>query len=145
MRTKLFIAVLVLAGVSLLGQTLGDITGQVADPSGAGVPNSVVTLSNPSTNAVRQASTNEQGLYSFPSVPPGTYTLKVEHPGFKTVTSNVEVQVQQSVRLDITLQVGDVSQTVEVSAAASLLQAENATLGAVISNESIVELPLNGR
>jgi hypothetical protein len=145
MRTKLFIAVLVLAGVPLLSQTLGDITGQVGDPSGAGMPNAVVTLTNPSTNAVRQANTNEQGLYSFPSVPPGTYTLKVEHPGFKTTTSNVEVQVQQSVRLDITLQVGDVSQTVEVSAAASLLQAENATLGTVVSNESIVELPLNGR
>ena len=145
MRTKSFIAVLLLAGLSLQGQTLGDITGQVGDPSGAGMPNAVVTLTNPTTNAVRQANTNEQGLYSFPSVPPGTYALKVEHPGFKTTTSNVEVQVQQSVRLDITLQVGDVSQTVEVSAAASLLQAENATLGSVVSNESIVELPLNGR
>ena len=145
MRTKLFIAALLLAGLSLLGQTLGDITGQVGDPSGAGVPNSVVTLTNPTTNAVRQASTNEQGLYSFPSVPPGIYNLKVEHPGFKTTTSNVEVQVQQTVRLDITLQVGEVSQTVEVSAAASLLQAENATLGTVVSNASIVELPLNGR
>jgi hypothetical protein len=145
MRTKLFVAVVLLSGLALLGQTLGDITGQVADPSGAGVPNSVVTLTNTATNAVRQANTNDQGLYSFPSVPPGTYNLKVEHPGFKTATSNVEVQVQQSVRLDITLQVGEVSQSVEVSAAASLLQAENATLGAVISNESIVELPLNGR
>src|SRR5689334_14826245 len=113
MRTRLFSAVLVLAGASLLGQTLGDITGQVTDPSGAGVPNSVVTLTNPTTNAVRQASTNEQGLYSFLSVPPGTYTLKVEYSGFKTATSNVEVEVQQSVRLDITIQVREVSQTVE--------------------------------
>ena len=145
MRTKWFVAAVLFCGVSLLGQTLGDITGQVGDPSGAGMPNAAVTLTNTSTNTIRQASTNEQGLYSFPSVPPGTYTLKVEHPGFKTATSNVEVEVQQSVRLDITLQVGEVSQSVEVSAAASLLQAENATLGAVVSNASIVELPLNGR
>src|SRR5215471_11737476 len=112
MRTKWFVAVLLLSGLSLIGQTLGDISGQVADPSGAGVPNSVVTLTNTATNAIRSASTNEQGLYTFTSVPPGIYSLKVEHPGFKTTTSNVEVQVQQSVRLDMTLQVGQVSESI---------------------------------
>src|ERR1700687_3615479 len=111
MRTKWFVAVVLLSGLSVIGQTLGDISGQVADPSGAGVPSSAVTLTNTATNAVRTAATNEQGLYTFPSVPPGTYNLKVEHPGFKTTTSNVEVQVQQSVRLDITLQVGQVSES----------------------------------
>jgi len=145
MRIRLFIAVVFLSGLSLTGQTLGDISGQVADPSGAGVPNSVVTLTNTATNAVRTANTNEQGLYTFTSVPPGTYNLKVEHPGFKTTTSNVEVQVQQSVRLDMTLQVGQVSESVEVSATAALLQAENATVGTVVETKSITELPLNGR
>jgi hypothetical protein len=145
MRTTWFLAVLLLSGLSVIGQTLGDISGQVADPSGAGVPNSVVTLTNTATNAVRSASTNEQGLYTFTSVPPGIYNLKVEHPGFKTVTSNVEVQVQQSVRLDMTLQVGQVSESIEVSATAALLQAENATVGTVVETKSITELPLNGR
>jgi hypothetical protein len=146
MRTKWFIAVVLLSGLSVIGQTLGEITGQVADPSGAGVPNSAVTLTNTTTNAVRQTTTNEQGLYTFPSVPPGIYNLKVEHPGFKTVTSNnVEVQVQQTVRLDLTLQVGQVSESIEVSAAADLLQSENATVGTVVETKSIVELPLNGR
>src|SRR6202051_3147019 len=145
MRTKLFVAVLLLAGLSLLCQTLGDITGQVADPSGAGVPDSVVTLTTTATNDVRQANTNDQGLSSCPSVPPGTYNLKVEHPGFKTATSNVEIQVQQTVRLDLTLQVGQVSESIEVSATADLLQSENATVGTVVETKSITELPLNGR
>ncbi len=145
MRTKWFVAIVLFCGVSLLGQTLGEISGTVVDPSGAGVPNSTVTLTNTATNASRTEQTNEQGLYTFPSVPPGTYTVKVEHPGFKTTTSNVEVQVQQSVRLDLTLQVGQVSESVEVSATAALLQSENATIGAVVENKTIVELPLNGR
>jgi hypothetical protein len=145
MRTKLFIAALLLSGLSLLGQTLGEISGTVVDPSGAGVPNSTVTLTSTSTNVSRTEQTNEQGLYTFPSVPPGTYNVRVEHPGFKTTTSNVEVQVQQSVRLDLTLQVGQVSESVEVSATAALLQAENATVGTVVETKSISELPLNGR
>jgi len=146
MRTKSFAAVLLLSGLSLMGQTLGEITGQVVDPSGAGVPDSVVTLTNTATNAARTTNSNEQGLYTFPSVPPGGYNVRVEHPGFKTAsTNNVEVQVQQSLRLDLTLQIGSVSESVEVSATATLLQAENATVGTVIETKSITELPLNGR
>ena len=146
MRTRLFVAAVLLSGLSLIGQTLGDISGQVADPSGAGVPSCVLTLTNTATNAVRTTNSNEQGLYTFTSVPPGIYNVRVEHPGFKTTTSNnVEVQVQQSVRLDMTLQVGQVSESIEVSASAALLQAENATVGTVVETKSIVELPLNGR
>src|SRR6516165_5233216 len=146
MRTKWFVAVLFFSGLSLFGQTLGEITGTVVDPSGAGVPNSVVTLTNTATNAIRNTETNQQGLYTFPSMPPGFYNVKVEHPGFKTAsTNNVEVQVQQSLRLDMTLQVGQVSESVEVSATAALLQAENATVGTVVETKSITELPLNGR
>ncbi len=146
MRTTLLFIAVVCFGLPVLGQTFGEITGRVNDPSGAGVPNAVLTLTNTSTNSVRQTDSTSAGDYSFPSVPPGTYNVKAEHPGFKVESSlNVEVQVQQTVRLDVTLQVGQVSETVEVSAAANLLQAENATLGSVISNTSIVELPLNGR
>jgi len=146
MRTKLFLGLLLCFGLPLLGQTLGDISGRVTDPSAAGVPAAVVTLTNTATNAVRTADTSGEGLYTFTSVPPGIYNIKVEHPGFRTVSStNVEVQVQQSVRLDLTLQVGQVSETVEVSASAALLQSENATVGTVVENREIVEAPLNGR
>ena len=110
MRTKWVLGAIVCFGLPLLGQTLGEITGRVSDPSGAGVPNSVLTLTSTATNAVRQADSGNDGFYSFPSVPPGIYNLKTEHPGFKTATSNnIEVQVQQTVRLDFTLQVGEVS------------------------------------
>src|SRR5665213_2432139 len=146
MRTKWFLGLLLCFGLPLLGQTLGDVSGRVNDPSGAGVPNAVVTLTNTATNAVRTAESSGEGFYTFTSVPPGVYNIKVEHPGFRTTSStNVEVQVQQSVRLDLTLQVGQVSETVEVSATAALLQSENATVGTVIENRGIVELPLNGR
>jgi Carboxypeptidase regulatory-like domain len=146
MRTKGLVALILLSGLSLQGQTLGEITGQVGDASHAAVADSIVTLTNTATNAVRQANTNAEGLYTFGSVPPGAYRLKVEHPGFKTVTSNnVEVQVQQSVRLDFTLEVGQVTESVQVEASADLLQSENATVGTVIETKSITELPLNGR
>jgi hypothetical protein len=146
MQTKWFLGTLLCFGLPLLGQTLGEITGRVSDPSGAALPNAALTLTSTATNAVRQADSGNDGFYSFPSVPPGIYNLKTEHPGFKTATSNnIEIQVQQTVRLDFSLPIGEASQSVEVSAAASLLQAENATLGAVIGNASIVELPLNGR
>jgi len=110
------------------------------------VPAGAVTLTNTATNAVRTAETSGEGLYTFTAVPPGVYNVKVEHPGFRAVSStNVQVQVQQSVRLDLTLQVGQVSETVEVSASAALLQSENATVGSVVENREIVEAPLNGR
>src|SRR6516225_7628970 len=146
MQTESFVAVLFFSGFSLFGQTLGEISGTVVDPSGAGVPNSAVTMTNAATNALRTAETNQHGLYTFPSVPPGFYNVKIEHAGFKTASSNnVEVQVQQSLRLDFTLQVGQVSESVEVSATAALLQSENATVGTVVETKSITELPLNGR
>jgi hypothetical protein len=146
MRAKLLVGTILCVGLPLLGQTFGEITGRVSDPSGAGVPNSVLTLTSTATNAVRQTDSGNDGFYSFPSVPPGIYSLKSEHPGFKTATgNNIEVEVQQTVRLDLTLEVGQVSQSVEVRAMANLLQSENATLGTVVSNASIVELPLNGR
>jgi hypothetical protein len=145
MPTK-FVAILLLSGLSLLAQTQGEITGRASDASGAGVPSATITLTNTSTNAVRQTQSGNDGFYNFPTVPPGVYDVKIEHPGFKTTTSNnVEVQVQQSVRLDLTLQVGQVTESVEVSASAELLQADNATVGTVIESKSISELPLNGR
>jgi hypothetical protein len=146
MRTKSIVAILLLSALSLLGQTLGDISGQVADASHAAVGESSVTLTNTATNAVRQTNTNAEGLYTFGAVPPGVYSIKVEHPGFKTATStNVEVQVQQTVRLDFTLEVGQVTESVQVEASADLLQSSNATVGTVIESKNITELPLNGR
>ena len=127
-------------------QTFGEITGNVRDPSGAVVPNASVAVTNAGTNATRNTVTNTEGIYSFPALNPGTYQVKVESQGFQpTVRSNVVLQVQQTARVDFALTVGQTTQTVEVSANALLLTTENATVGTVIEQRSIVDLPLNGR
>ncbi len=141
------VALLAMSAITtLLGQTLGEITGRVSDPTGTSVPGSTMTLTNVATNAIRTAATTDSGDYTFPAVPPGSYNVKTEHAGFKTATINhVELQVQQTVRLDFTLQLGQVNESIEVSAQAELLQAENVSLGTVIDNKGVIELPLNGR
>ena len=139
-------ALVALCASPLSGQTLGEITGRVADPSGAAVPGAVITLTNVSTNGVRSAISTSSGDYSFPAVAPGFYNLRTEHTGFKAAASNnIEVQVQQTVRLDIGLQVGQVSESVEVTGQADLLQSENASIGTVIENKDVTELPQIGR
>src|ERR1051325_10853253 len=146
-KTLLFIlcACAILAA-PVLAQTFGEITGEVRDSTGAVVPGVNVTIVNTATNATRSAVTNEAGVYSFPSLPPGVYNLRAEKQGFKSSTSaNIEVQVQANVRMDLEMAVGSVSETIEVTGAATLLSTENATIGTVVENKRIVELPLNGR
>jgi hypothetical protein len=146
MRTKLLLFGLALLGAPIFGQTLGEITGQIVDSTGAVIAGATISITNVSTNATRNAVSTDAGVYTFPSLPPGTYNMRVEKAGFKTATTNqIEVQVQQTVRMDFNLSVGQVSESVEVSAQASQLQAENSTVGTVIENKRIVELPLNGR
>ena len=129
-----------------VAQTQAGISGVIHDPSGAVIPGVTVTVTNPATNFVRTGISNEAGVYNFPVLQPGIYNIKVELPGFRTIEQNdVELQVQQSARIDFTLQVGDVSQTVEVSGTAALIATENATVGTVIENKRIVDMPLNGR
>jgi hypothetical protein len=141
-----FCGLAALFAMPVFGQTSGEITGRVSDSSGAVVPGATITLTNVNTSATRITQSTNAGDYTFPSVPPGFYNVKAEHSGFRAAASNnVEVQVQQSVRLDVALQVGQVSETVEVSAQSVLLQAENASLGTVVDNKAVTELPLNGR
>ncbi len=139
------IVLLALCG-AVSAQTLGDISGEVRDPSGAVIAGAKITLTNVKTNATRTTESNASGAYVFPALQPGLYSLRAEKEGFKSyVRTNVEIQVQLSSRLDIDLQVGSVSESIEVSAQSALLQTENATVGTVIENKRIVELPLNGR
>src|SRR5438477_452741 len=135
-----------LSVVSAVAQTQASISGVVHDPTGAVIPGVTVTVTNPATNFLRMAISNEAGVYNFPVLQPGIYKIKVELPGFRTIEQNgVELQIQQSARLDFNLQVGEVSQTVEVSGTAALIATENATVGTVIENRRIVDMPLNGR
>src|SRR5215472_3022546 len=127
-------------------QTLGEITGEVKDPSGAVAPGASITATNTDTNVARTTVTNAAGVYSFPALVPGPYQVKVEAPGFQPVVrTNIELQVQQTARVDFTLTVGQTTQTIEVSGAVQLLTTEGATVGTVIDEKRIVDLPLNGR
>jgi hypothetical protein len=124
----------------------GEISGAVTDQTEAIVAGVKITLTNTATNAVREVQTNDSGLYSFPALPPGVYTLKAEKAGFRAVErKNIEVLVGSANRIDIALQVGELANVVEIMGGAPVLQSENASIGTVIENRSIVELPLNGR
>jgi len=127
-------------------QTSGEISGLVTDPSGAAVSGATVTITSKATQATRNVTTNNEGLYSFPSLGPGLYELKVEQSGFKTVRlDNVKIEVQQTARLDVSLEVGQVDEMVTINSSVALLNSENTTLGTVIENKIVTELPLNGR
>ena len=145
-RSLLFVCLVIALAVPIWAQTLGEIAGEVKDASGAVVPNASVTATNTGTNVARTASSNDAGLYTFPALVPGVYSVKVEASGFRPVTkTKVELQVQGSMRVDFTLEVGQVAETIEVTGAAALMTTENATVGTVIENRRILELPLNGR
>ena len=103
----------ILAGTAS-AQTFGEIAGVVKDPSGAVIPGATVTATNTATNAMRVTQTNEAGIYTFPSLVPGNYSVKAEMPGFQTmVRSDVQLQVQQSARIDFTMQIGQRTDTVD--------------------------------
>ena len=135
-----------LSVLSLRGQTLGELTGEVTDSSGGVILGATITATNEGTNVSRQAVTNSAGTYSFPAMQPGIYRLRVEMAGFQSMERRgVELQVQQVARIDFRMEVGQATQTVNVEALAPLLTTENATTGTVIENKRILDLPLNGR
>jgi hypothetical protein len=127
-------------------QTFGEITGTISDSAGAVVAGADITVINTATSQTRQVTTNETGNFTVPFVPPGLYQIRVEKQGFKAATrGDVRVQVADSVRVNFTIEVGSVSESIEVQGGTPLLSTENATVGTVIDNRRIVELPLNGR
>jgi hypothetical protein len=145
-KVVLVVGLLGIASGVASAQTFGEITGVVQDPSGGFVPNASVTVTNTATNVARSTETNTSGLYSFPDLTPGTYEVKVVAVGFgATVKTGILLQVQQTARVDFALALGQAAQTIEVAANAALLSTENATVGTVIEEQRIMDLPLNGR
>lgn len=129
------------------GQTsTSQISGTVRDASGAVVPSSAVTLTNEATGVSQKQTTTEAGVYAFPSIPVGAYSVKVEASGFRTaVVSGHVVQVSTPSVVDIQLEIGTAAEVVNVTGSAELLQTSNATIGNVVEQKAIVNLPLNGR
>src|SRR6266566_6344398 len=130
----------------LSAQNCAEVTGAVFDATGAVMAGAAVTAISAATNQVRRATTNETGNYSLPYLVPGTYDVRVESAGFKIATrKGVELQVGAVARIDFKLEIGEITQQVEVTGGAPLLNTETAALGTVIENRRIVDLPLNGR
>jgi hypothetical protein len=137
---------LIFAGLAA-GQTLDTgILGTITDPGGAIVPAASVTITQPSTGLSRSVTAGADGGYEVRYLTPGEYTVEVRAPGFKAERrSGIVLQISQLARIDFSLQVGQVQETVEVTATAPILQTESAVLGEVVATERIVNLPLNGR
>ncbi|MBI3683391.1 MAG: TonB-dependent receptor [Acidobacteria bacterium] len=133
--------------VILAGQFVrGTIQGIVTDSTGAVIPGVQVTLTNLGTNEVRITRSDERGDYTFPALLPGRYSVQSEMPAFKTqVVTNIELQVNQTARVDLMLPVGEVSERIQVAAEAILLKTDTSEVGQVLTNKQIIELPLNGR
>src|SRR5882724_6446579 len=127
------------------GQT-GQITGLISDPAGTSVPGAKVAVTNVDTGIKRETSTNDQGYYTFALLNPGNYELTVQKTGFKGVTRpGIKLDVSQIARVDLSLTLGELKDSVTVIAEAPILTSENATIGQVIANKKILDLPLNGR
>ncbi len=122
------------------------VLGFISDQSGAAMPGVTVTLTNPATGIATTAVSDERGQYQFLNVRVGTYSLRAELQGFTTaIADRFTVTVNARQRVDLSLSVGGIGETVQVSGAARLLESESSDRGTVISREQIVNLPLNGR
>ena len=145
----MLVALAVLFGISLRlnGQiATGGITGTVTDSSGAKVVGAAITLTSTSTSVALRAISTSTGTYVFNAVLAGTYSLQVTQKGFKTFIANgIEIHVQQTDTLDISLEVGSISENVTVSTDPAAIQTEDATLGQTINENSMDDMPLNGR
>jgi len=130
---------------SLLGQSLttGDITGTVTDPSKAVLPNAPVILKSLDTGATQTTATNQQGVYRFRLLKPGSYSVEISQPGFQQIERKLDVAVGQIVTADLSLQLGQTTQTVEVSAAAPLISTDS-SVDTPFTPEELRQLPSAG-
>src|SRR5881296_3274032 len=133
-------------GLAMAQTVTGTIVGTATDQSGAVLPGVNVTVTNAATSIAKSAVTNDAGQYAVPFLQPGTYSVAAELTGFKKqVVTGVVVAVEERVRVDLQLSVGQVSDTVQVESTAPMLETETSSVGHVIENQRIVDLPLNGR
>jgi hypothetical protein len=146
LKQLVFSSMLFVASVTRAQVSTAELSGTVADPSGAVIPHAKVIATNVDTGASRATSSDTAGAYVMTLLPPGNYNLSVEAQGFRRLLrSGVTLEVNQRAQVDFVLQVGQVNDIVEVAATAPLLEAQSSSLGNVVSEQFVNELPLNGR
>src|SRR3984893_12778241 len=139
-------------GVLLLGLPLfsqgpvGRILGTVSDQTGGVISGATVTVTDTNRGASKVLVSNDAGEYNAPTLNPGTYKVRVEAKGFKTIErQNVVLEVGKEIRVDLTVQPGDQVQTITITESVPLVETTNATLGGTLNNADINDMPLNGR
>ena len=134
-----------LVPIPLIAET-ADLSGIISDPSGLAVPNAKVAVKGQATGVTREVASNLEGLYSIPSLPPGSYDLTVEASGFKSVHQNgIVLEVDQRASLDFALSIGSTTETITVEGIVPVLNSADASVSTVIGNRFVENLPLNGR
>ena len=130
----------------LAQEASASMTGRITDPSGAAVIGASVTARDVNLLTVWPTTTNEEGIFAFPRVPTGTYELRIEAKGFKSlVRPNIVLDLNQRARLDLALQLGALSESVEVTGAAPLLNTDTTVIGAVLTSNMVTDTPLVSR
>nr|MCU0246468.1 carboxypeptidase-like regulatory domain-containing protein [Bryobacter sp.] len=146
MRQKTTLVLMTMAAAVCAWGQSARITGIVTDSSDALMQGVEITVTNTATGVSRRVVSNEQGNYSAPFLQPGPYRITAQASGFKPLSRDgITLVVDQVARIDIRMEVGQVSETVEVKAEGALVDSSNATLGVVVENRRVTDLPLNGR
>ncbi len=145
-KITLLICIVVLTAINVWAQATATIIGMVVDSSGNAIANANVTVTQKETGLKRQVTTGNRGSYVVHSLPVGTYTMAVEVKGFKRKSvTGITLQVNEEPRIDVTLEIGEVTETVTIDSQTPLLQTESASVGQVIDNRYTTQIPLNGR
>src|SRR5262245_42653387 len=146
LRITLLIFFALLTASNVRAQATGTILGTVSDSSGNVIASANVTVTHKETGLSRQVTTSDRGYYVVHSLPVGSYTVVVEMKGFKRKSvTGITLQVNEEPRIDVTLEIGEVSETVTINTETPLLQTESASVGQVIDNRYTTQIPLNGR
>ncbi|MEZ5356471.1 MAG: TonB-dependent receptor [Bryobacteraceae bacterium] len=141
-----FASILSLTAPALVAQSFqGGVRGRIHDQSGAAIPTAKVTLTAQATNVSRSTLSNDAGEYSFPAVNPEAYSITVESPGFKFASRQVTVQTQTFLTVDVAMELGNVTETVNVTEEVPLMETANASTGQVVDRQKLVDLPNLGR
>ena len=142
----LLLSIGLLVGVHAQSSTTGNITGTVRDPQGAAVPKAEVTITEEKTGVSRTVSATDDGFYNATSLPAGIYTVSTAPTGFKkTMTTGVQLHVNENKTVNLDLQVGQVTETVTVTSEAAPVELRSGEVSSLISEKQVTELPLNGR